>query len=245
MEMKIRGIAHRGDPVRFPENTLSAFQAACEMEFTHLELDVHLSKDGVPVLSHDFALDRMTDGTGLIRDYTVEQLKRFRVKEIETIPTLEETMRLLKGKISVLVELKQQGDYYPGLEEAVLEVLRSTDTAGQSRIISFDHFSVARTRRLDKDIELGMIASGSMPYVFPFMKEIRCGFLGIQLRFMTPEYARMMEENGIQSGPWPIHTIEEMELIAKLYPTGLITTNYLERWADFYRSHSELHPEQS
>lgn len=243
--MKIRGIAHRGDPVRFPENTLSAFQAACDMSFSHLELDVHLSKDGIPVLSHDFAIDRMTDGKGLISDYTVDELKRFRVMEVETIPTLEETMKLLKGKISVLVELKQQGRRYPGLEEAVLDVLRATDTIEQSRMISFDHFSVARVRSLDPDVKLGMICSGSMPYVFPFMKEIRCDFLGVQLGFMTSEYAQMMEENGIISGPWPINTIEEMEIIARNYPSALITTNYLERWAEFYRSHSELHRAES
>lgn len=238
--MKIRGVAHRGDPVNFPENTLSAFQAAVDKSYSHLELDVHLSKDGVPVLSHDFAIDRMTDGEGLIRDYTVEQLKRFRVKEIETIPTLEEAMKLLKGKINVLVEIKQQGETYSRIEEAVLDVLRSTDTIAQSRIISFDHFSIARMRQLDPDIQLGLICSCSMPYVFPFMKEIRCGFLGVQLPYMTPEYARMIEANGIVSAPWPVNTIEQMELIAEKYPNTLITTNYLDRWAEFYRSRPHL-----
>ncbi|MGG1636061.1 glycerophosphodiester phosphodiesterase [Paenibacillus sp. NRS-1760] len=239
--MKIRGVAHRGYPVKLPENTLSSFQAAINLSFTHLELDVHLTKDGVPVLMHDFAIDRMTDGQGLIRDYTLEELKRFRVKEIETIPTLEEAMKLLKGNISVLIELKQTGDRYPGLEEAVLDVVRRTNTSDQSRIISFDHFSIARTRELDPNIELGMICGGSMPYVFPFMKEIRCTYLGVHKQFMTPKYAEMIAEHGIESGPWPIDTIEDMELIAKKYPTSLVTTDNLELWADFYRKHPELH----
>ncbi|WP_311764831.1 glycerophosphodiester phosphodiesterase [Paenibacillus agricola] len=239
--MKIRGIAHRGYPVKYPENTLSSFQAAVDLSFTHLELDVHLSKDGIPVLMHDYAIERMSDGKGNIRDYTLDELKRFSIKGIETIPTLEEALILLKGKISILVELKQCGDLYPGLEEKVLEIIHKTDTLDQSRIIGFDHFSIAKTRHLNKDIKLGLCCSGSMPYVFPFMEEINCDFLGVQLRFMTPQYAVMMQERGIISGPWPVDTLADMELIAAKYPTDLITTNELERWAEFYRNHTELH----
>jgi glycerophosphoryl diester phosphodiesterase len=239
--MKIRGIAHRGYPVKYPENTLVAYQAAYDLDFTHLELDVHLSKDGMPVLMHDYSIDRMTDGKGSIKDYTLEELKRFRVKGTEPIPTLEEALNLLKGKMNVLIELKQAGNLYPGLEEKVLETVRRTDTLDQLRIISFDHFSLMRMRELSPDIELGALCSGSLPHVFPFLKQINCRFLGIQFRFVTPRYAKMMEENGILSGPWPIETIEDMELIAAQYPTALITTNHLERWADFYRNHPELH----
>jgi len=239
--MKIRGVAHRGHPIKCPENTLTAFQAAYELDFTHVELDVHLSKDGVPVLMHDYALERMTGEKGAIRDYTLSELKRFRVKEIETIPTLEEALNFLKGKMNVLVELKQAGDLYPGLEEKVLDVIRRTDTLDQCRIISFDHFSIDKTRQLNPDIQLGLLCIGSLPYVFPYMKQIRCNFLGMHFRFMTPRYARMMEENGVICAPWPIETIEEMEIIASTYPTALITTNHLERWAEFYRNRPELH----
>ncbi|WP_240418799.1 glycerophosphodiester phosphodiesterase [Paenibacillus periandrae] len=239
--MKIKGVAHRGYPVKYPENTLSSFQAAVDLSFTHLELDVHLSKDGIPVLMHDYSIERMTDGKGFIRDYTLDELKYFRVKEVETIPTLEEALNLLKGKISILVEVKQCGEFYSGVEEKTLEIIRKTDTLDQCRIIGFDHFSIAKTRQLDKDIRLGIIASGSMPYVFPFMEEVDCDFLGVQLRFMTPQYSQMMQERGIISGPWPVDTLADMELIAAKYPTDLITTNELERWAEFYRNHPELH----
>ncbi|WP_028552507.1 glycerophosphodiester phosphodiesterase [Paenibacillus sp. UNC451MF] len=239
--MKIRGIAHRGYPVKYPENTLVAYQAAYELDFTHLELEFHLSKDGIPVLMHDYTIDKMTNGKGFIRDYTLEELKQFRVKGAEQIPTLEEALNLLKWKMDILIELKQAGDLYPGLEEKVLEIVRRTDTLEHSRIISFDHFSLIRTRQLNPDIRLGALCTGSLPYVFPFLKEIDCDFLGIHFRFVTPRYAEMIAENGVISGPWPIETIQEMEIIAAQYPTALITTNHLERWADFYRNHSELH----
>ncbi|MEW9032391.1 MAG: glycerophosphodiester phosphodiesterase family protein, partial [Planifilum fimeticola] len=58
---------------------MSSYKAAFDLGFTHLELDVHLSKDGVPVLMHDPTIDRMTDGQGWVKDYTLEELRRFRV----------------------------------------------------------------------------------------------------------------------------------------------------------------------
>ncbi|TBL73957.1 glycerophosphodiester phosphodiesterase [Paenibacillus thalictri] len=239
--MQIKGIAHRGYPVKYPENTLSSFQAACDLSYTYVELDIQLSKDGVPVVMHDYTVDRMTDGTGMVRDFTLAELKGLRVKEQETVPTLEEVLLLLKGKLNIMVELKQAGDLYPGLEEKTLELLRKTNTFDQAIIISFDHFSIARTRKLDQDVRLGLTSSCSMPYVFPFMAENRCELLGVPIRMMTAEYSQMIEERGIIVGPWPVDSIADMELIAAQYPTSLITTNELERWSKFYQSRSELH----
>ncbi len=115
--MKVKGIAHRGYPVKYPENTITAFHAAIELGYSHLEIDVHLSKDGVPVIMHDKTVTRTTDGSGLIKDHTLKELKELSIRQNETVPTLEETLALAKGKIRVAVELKQQGDLYPGLEK--------------------------------------------------------------------------------------------------------------------------------
>lgn len=238
--MKIRGIAHRGYPVKYPENTLSSFQAAVDLGYTYVELDVQLSKDGVPVVIHDYMVDRMSDHRGNVKDYTLAELKRMKIGDNETIPTLEETMKLLRGKLNVMVELKQAGHLYPGLEQKTLDILRQTDTFEQSIIISFDHFSIQRLRALSSDIRLGITTSNSLPYVFPWMQEYRCELLGVPMKMMTEEYAGMIIERGIEVGPWPVDSLADMEIIAKKYPTTLITTNELDRWAQFYRSHPEL-----
>jgi glycerophosphoryl diester phosphodiesterase len=228
--MAVRGIAHRGYSGSFPENTIAAFQAACELEFTHLELDVHLSKDGVPIVLHDKTLDRMTDGKGLVKDYTAEELGQFRIGGTEVIPTLEEVLLLLKDRLIVSIEMKQEGELYPGLEQAVSDVVRKVGMLKQVYVISFDHFSIARLRELDKDIPLGLVFHGSMPYVFPFMKEIDATYLCVRLSFLTESYARMIEERGIQLVAWPVDREEDMELVLSKYPSALICTNYLERW---------------
>lgn len=96
--MKIRGVAHRGYPVKYPENTLSSFKAAIDLGFTHMELDVHLSKDGIPVVMHNSKIDRMTDGKGEIRDYTFAELQQFTVGQEERIPSLEEVLLFAKNR---------------------------------------------------------------------------------------------------------------------------------------------------
>lgn len=70
-------IAHRGGAALFPENTAYAFEKSFEMGVDALEMDVHLTKDGVLVTHHDASIDRTSDHTGLVKDYTYEALKSF------------------------------------------------------------------------------------------------------------------------------------------------------------------------
>lgn len=71
-----RVVAHRGDSKHFPENTLEAFTSAVDMGIDVIETDVHLTKDGHIVIWHDPTLERNTDGSGLVEDHTLDQLKR-------------------------------------------------------------------------------------------------------------------------------------------------------------------------
>ncbi len=232
--MKIRGVAHRGYPLRYPENTMSSYKAAFDLGFTHLELDVHLSKDGVPVLMHDPTIDRMTDGQGWVKDYTLEELRRFRVGKDETIPTLEEALLFAKDKMTVNVELKQYGDLYPGLEETVLEILKKTDMLDQVYISSFDHYSIARMRKLSDEVELGLIQWGATPAVVPFMEEIRARYLSLRTEYLTDEYVDLCERSGIQLMVWPVNLKWQFDKAAR-YPSVLCVTDDLEGFKEMYQ----------
>lgn len=231
--MKIRGVAHRGYPLRYPENTMSSFQAAYDLGFTHLEMDVHLSKDGIPVLMHDPTIDRMTDGEGWIKDYTLEELKRFRVGRNETIPTLEEALLFAKGKMTVKVELKQLGNLYPGMEETVLEVLKKTDMLDQVFISSFNHYAIANMRKLSGEVELGLIQWGSTPTVFPFMEEIRARYLSLRVEYLTDDFVERCRRSDIQLIVWPVNLEWQFDKAAR-YPSVLCVTDNLEHFKEMY-----------
>ena len=99
--------AHRGlhnDTV--PENSLAAFEAACEKGFG-IELDIQLSKDGEVMVFHDYTLIRMTGKEGKVCDFTAAELKSLSLKGTDqTVPTFAEVLALVNGRVPILVELK-------------------------------------------------------------------------------------------------------------------------------------------
>lgn len=236
MGLKVRGIAHRGYPKRLPENTLSSFQAALDGSFTHLELDVHLSKDDIPVVMHDEKLNRMCNEAGSIQDFTLKELKRFRIKKNESIPTLEESLRLVKDQITVMIELKQKGNLYPNLEKKVLEVIESLGMVNQVVISSFDHYSLVRMHKLNKDIQISLLVAGRTPFVFPHMEEINARYLSVGLPFITDDFVQVCSDYGVQLIARPVDD-EKSRIQMLRWPAVLASTNELEEWSQFYKQH--------
>ncbi|WP_141431012.1 glycerophosphodiester phosphodiesterase family protein [Bacillus sp. 03113] len=231
--MRVKAIAHRGYPVKYPENTLSSFQAAYELGFSIVELDVHLSKDGIPVVMHDRTIDRMTNGKGFVQDFTMAELKSFTVKGGERIPTLEEALTLLKDQAIVSIELKQDGQGYFGLEEAVLQTIKKLDMVNQVYVISFNFASIAKMRQLSDEIELGPIIAVETPSIFQLIEEVKAKYLAIKIDCLSDKYVIECEKRGIQLIIWPVDTEEEMKQVQR-YPSVLGTTNELERFVQLF-----------
>ena len=144
--VKCNIIAHRGANKRAPQNTLPAFAKALELGADGFESDVHLTKDGVPVICHNGTIDATSDGTGKISDMTLAQLKEkdfglyFSREFINTkIPTLDEFLELVQGKgLKILnIELKMEKDD-ARREELVKKTLDAVNAYGlnESLIIS-------------------------------------------------------------------------------------------------------------
>lgn len=120
--------AHRGFSALYPENTLLAVWEALRLNVDLIEVDVYLTKDDVPVLAHDHNLSRCSNGTGLICDYTLAELKRMdfgghkgQVFEGLTLPTLEEFLDLMRSHPSVLMDIDFK--VYPRTMDTVRRVL--------------------------------------------------------------------------------------------------------------------------
>ena len=101
--------AHRAAHNNYPENSLAAVQEAIDLGVDIVEIDVQVSKDGVPVIMHDGKIDRTTNGNGELRKFTLEELKSFRLKgkdETHQIPTLKEMLELGAHKIFFDLDMK-------------------------------------------------------------------------------------------------------------------------------------------
>lgn len=112
-------IAHRGSSIDRPENTLASFRRAFEVKADVTEIDVRTTKDGVLVCLHDADLARTTDGTGKVGERTLAEIRtldaggKFDAKfKGERIPTVREVLELCKGRIDVMLDLKETGDDY-------------------------------------------------------------------------------------------------------------------------------------
>lgn len=159
--------AHRGCSMMNPENTLLAFKKAAELDgITGIEFDVQLTRDNEIVVIHDERVDRTTDGTGYVQEYTLNELKQLSIAgddEIHRIPTLRETFELLapycKGKgLHLNIELKNSEIRYEGMEQKVIDMVSEFNLEDYVVYSSFNHDSIGLVRQLKDDADVAYLA---------------------------------------------------------------------------------------
>ena len=158
--------AHRGCSQRYPENTLLAFEkAAAIQKLTGIELDIQLTKDGELVVIHDERIDRTTEATGFVRDYTLSQLKKLHIyaddNPVQSIPTMEEVFDLLETRLKLglklNIELKNSVYPYEDMEKKIVDMVNKR---GLQKAVVYSTFyakSLEKLKMIDPDAELGML----------------------------------------------------------------------------------------
>lgn len=136
-------IAHRGASAYEPENTLRSIRRALELGADGIEIDLHLSRDGHPVVIHDETLRRTTGHPGRVADLTLPELRRLNVGAGEAIPTLHEVLDLVAGRAWLNLELKGRGTALPALRQAVCAVESGQWQPGQIVLSSFSRRELA------------------------------------------------------------------------------------------------------
>lgn len=152
-------IAHRGASALAPENTLAAFEKGIEVGADAVEIDVHLTRDNRVVVMHDGNLDRTTDGIGPTYQRMLGEIKRLDAGSWfdarfagERVPTLEETLDLLRNRAVVLIEVKPNG-----IARAVVDVVRQMKAVEHVVIQSFHPGTVRTVRELDPRIPTSLL----------------------------------------------------------------------------------------
>ena len=248
--MNILNIAHRGYSGKFDENTMIAFKKAIEYGADGIETDIQLSKDGVPVIIHDETLNRTTNGQGLVKDFTFDELKVFRTKSVgqvkelkkdvesnytleeiehfknndgEEIPALEELLKLVaESDLKLLnLELKNSIVEYEGMEEKVLDMISKYDLKDRVIISTFNHLSLFKVRKLDSEIKLGALTETTLANVPRYLNDI-------QVQCYHPYFPSILNEEYMKSGgimvnPYTINTKDHMLKVIKAGVDCIIT----------------------
>lgn len=156
-------MAHRGNRVACPENTLAAFQRAVDEGADILETDVHLSRDGVFVCIHDATVDRTTNGTGLVADMTYAELRKLSACygrpefKNEYLPTLADVAKLLPKGTALALELKTDAFLSLSTARALVKELAQLGVRERTVVLSFSNARLQSLRTVADDIPIGWI----------------------------------------------------------------------------------------
>lgn len=239
-------IAHRGYSGKYPENTMLSFQKAVEAGCDQIELDVQLTKDDVVVVIHDEKIDRTTDGSGFVKDFTYEELKKFNaaslfpnVTDFQHIPSFEEYCAWAATKdITTNIEIKTGRFYYEEIERKTVEVIRKHGLEKKVMFSSFNHLSLVRVKKLLPEAECGALLNekgiGNAGY-YCHTYGFECyhpGFAGL-----TDAIVDNCKKYGIKMNVWTVNTMAELEKLEEWGCDGVIT-NYPQvcrAWADYHK----------
>lgn len=143
------------------ENTLSAFSRAVEAGFA-VECDLQLAADSVPVVFHDHDLERLCGIKGDVRERTSAELGMLAVGGTsDKIPTLRQMLKLVAGRVPLVIEIKGRPGEDDGFAEVVLEALEGYD--GKVALMSFDHHILKDLKKAGSPHPVGLTAEGVKP----------------------------------------------------------------------------------
>lgn len=210
--------AHRGASAYAPENTLEAFALAAKQGAHGVELDVHLTKDGEIVVTHDEDIQRVSDGSGKVADMTLAELKRYNFNNHQAeyprceIPTLREVYELLgPAGLEVNVELKNSITRYEGMEQKCIDLAAQMGMTDKVLYSSFNHFSLLVVHDIDSGIPCGILYSGVLVHPWKYAKEVGATAIHPQLdQLLVPGLVKETHAEGIRINPWTVNN--EMEL---------------------------------
>ncbi|MCM3046768.1 glycerophosphodiester phosphodiesterase [Bacillus altitudinis] len=156
-------IAHRGSSSAAPENTIAAFDVAVEQGADYIELDVQMTMDQHVVVIHDDTVERTTNGNGLVKSYTLDQLKKLDAGSWfdqqytnERIPTLQEILERYSQRIGILIEIKHPKRQI-GIEKAVARIINRFAYSRHIIIQSFDVHALQRIKALAPSLRTALI----------------------------------------------------------------------------------------
>ncbi|MFT7335409.1 MAG: glycerophosphoryl diester phosphodiesterase [Porticoccaceae bacterium] len=216
-------IGHRGARGHEPENTLIGFQKAIDMHVDRIELDVHLSSDNELMVIHDETVDRTTDGKGLVNQFSLPELKRFRIEKQHAIPTLSDVLNLIDQRCDINIELKsyETADKVVDLIEKYIS--EKNWNYNQFLVSSFDWNALQQVNLLNSKIAIGVLTETNLELALAFAKFIQAKSIHPYFHLVNEENTARIQEQGFQVFPWTVNEIEDIKKIKTYNVNGIIS----------------------
>ena len=211
-------IAHRGGAGLAPENTMLAHQVAYDVGAHMVEIDVQETLDGKLVCIHDYEVDRTTNGTGSIAELSYHEILELDAGQGEKIPTLEEVLDYVRGKMKINIELK-----VTDIEKEVLTLVNQRKMISDVIISSFLHGTLISTRTLDTTISTAVLVSKLRDDMISYVMEHEANALNPDYEILTQDIVAEAHSNNIQIFPWTVNDVSQIEVLYGMGVDGIIT----------------------
>ncbi len=211
-------IAHRGDSSRALENSLDAFRLALSIPVDMIEFDLRKSRDNVLYVMHDKETGRTADGSLDIEKAVSDDISRLRLKNGEAIPTLNDVLILVDGKVGLNIEIKSKG---AGALTAAHLV--GSGYRGKVLISSFKEEEVIGARRVMPDVPVAGIFDTFIPAEVGVYKAKGYHFISLNRKTVTRELVDLCHKQNIAMYVWTIDDKKEMEKLISWGVDGLYT----------------------
>lgn len=206
-------IGHRGAKGHAPENTLISFQKALALGVDMIELDVHLSKDNIPVVIHDSTVNRTTIAKGKTTDFTAKELQNL------GIPTLEDVFNLVQNQCEINIEIKVFE-----ATKAVLDLVSISSFDTEKIIISsFDWNALQEVRFHHETIRIGVLTETNLDLALAFAKFIKAYSIHPYFHLLTVENTNKIKDKEFKIFPWTVNEPEDITFVKSLQIDGIIT----------------------
>ncbi len=235
-------VGHRGAMGHAPENTMASYRLAQQMGAEFVECDVHLSKDKKVIVMHDEAVEGTTNGTGLIKNLSLDQIKRLDAGKWfskkfrgEKVPTLEELLAWVKIQTSLrgfqmglAIEIKNEPVRYLELPERLVKAVTGAEMVQRVILISFDHGALKRVKNLNKKIATGILYDRPLEDPIQRAFDMKAEALFPRRNLITKEMVLKAHNKGLAVATWTVNDPLEMK---KIHACGVdaIATNYPDR----------------
>lgn len=228
-------MAHRGYSNKAPENTMAAFEMALEVGSGGIELDVHLTKDGEVVVIHDPTVDRTTDGTGKVSDFTMAEIQELDAGSWfapefkgEKLPSLRQVLDIVKDE-NILLNIETKTALgFEALNEKVALLLDEYALWEKTIISSFNHYALAHFKQVKPQVRTGILYNCALVNPWVYAKSIGASALHPNHLTIVPELVEAAQQNGLMVNVWTVDAAEDIERM-KLAKVDSIITNVPER----------------
>ncbi|WP_026679413.1 glycerophosphodiester phosphodiesterase [Fictibacillus gelatini] len=249
---KILNIAHRGASGHAPEHTMLSYEMGQKMKGDYIEIDLQMTKDGKLIAMHDETLDRTTNGTGPVKERTLQEIKRldaaswFNEKYPDLardeyaglkVPTLEEVIQKFGRGANYYIETKSP-EVYPGMEEKLLSILNQYKLTGpnvpSSKVIiqSFSPESLKKVHKLNPAIPLVQLLwyDRNAAVTDAELEEYKTYSVGIGMNFdkIDKAYVQKVRKHGLLIHPYTVNDKKDMRKLLDWGVTGMFT-NFPDR----------------